>query len=54
MRAHRERVQRTIEEWTQALSLLDGKIDFYGQWLSTGKRPPLDTLSPPAAKGTQR
>jgi DNA-binding transcriptional MerR regulator len=51
LRAHRERVQRTLDEWTQALALLDGKIDFYGEWLSTGKRPPLDVLdfpSPPA------
>ena len=55
LRAHRKRVQDTIDEWTQALALLDGKIDFYGQWLSTGKRPPLDTLAPPpAARRTER
>lgn len=32
--------------------LLDGKIDFYGEWLSTDKRAPLDVLdfpSPPHA-----
>ena len=50
LRAHRERVQDTIAEWTQALELLDGKIDFYGQWLATGKRPPLDTMSTPLPK----
>ena len=44
LQAHRERVRKTIEEWTEALSLLDGKIDFYGEWISTGKRPPLDAL----------
>lgn len=44
LRAHRERVLRTIAEWTEALELLDGKIDFYGQWLSTGRRPPMDLL----------
>ena len=50
----RKRVQDTIDEWTQALSLLDGKIDFYGEWLSTGKRPPLDTLAPATARRTAR
>ena len=44
LRAHRERVLRTIAEWTDALEMLDGKIDFYGQWLSTGRRPPMDLL----------
>jgi DNA-binding transcriptional MerR regulator len=48
LRAHRERVQRTIEEWNEALALLDGKIDFYGQWQASGKRPPLDVLTSPA------
>lgn len=46
LQAHREQVQRTITEWTQALALLDGKIDFYGQWLATGKRPPLEPSIP--------
>ena len=54
LRAHRERVQHTIAEWTQALTLLDGKIDFYGQWLTTGKRPALDGLSTPAPRRTPR
>ena len=30
---------KTIEQWTAALQLLDHKIDFYGEWLSTGQRP---------------
>jgi DNA-binding transcriptional MerR regulator len=46
LEAHRERVQRTIAEWQQALVLLDSKIDFYGQWQRTGKRPPLDPSNP--------
>lgn len=46
LRTHRERVQRTIAEWQQALVLLDSKIDFYGQWQRTGKRPALDTSNP--------
>lgn len=39
LRAHRARVKATIAEWTDALQLLDSKIDFYGEWLSTGHRP---------------
>jgi DNA-binding transcriptional MerR regulator len=46
LQAHRERVQRTIAEWQQALVLLDSKIHFYGQWQHTGKRPPLDPSNP--------
>jgi len=37
--AHRERVLRTIEEWSEALQLLDQKLDFYGEWVATGQRP---------------
>jgi DNA-binding transcriptional MerR regulator len=37
--AHRTRVLETISEWTLALKLIDGKIDFYGEWLTTGHRP---------------
>ena len=44
LRAHREKVRRTIAEWTEALALLDDKIDFYGEWIGTGKRPAQDAL----------
>lgn len=37
--AHRVRVMETIAEWTRSLALIDGKIDFYGEWLATGTRP---------------
>ena len=37
--AHRTRVLETIAEWTVALRLIDGKIDYYGEWLTTGHRP---------------
>jgi DNA-binding transcriptional MerR regulator len=39
--AHRERVQTTLAEWRRALSLLDRKVEFYGDWLATGRRPEL-------------
>lgn len=39
LEAHRERVKQTIAEWNSAMKLIDGKIDFYGEWLRTGHRP---------------
>ena len=37
--AHRARVTETITQWKQALRLIDHKIDFYGEWITTGHRP---------------
>jgi len=37
--AHRARVTATIADWSVALRLIDAKIDFYGEWLTTGERP---------------
>ncbi|MBJ6763337.1 MerR family DNA-binding protein [Myxococcaceae bacterium JPH2] len=51
--AHRERVRRTIAEWTESLELLDSKIDFDDQWQRTGKRPSRDFATTPAAKRRQ-
>jgi DNA-binding transcriptional MerR regulator len=42
---HRTQVQQTIAEWTEALKLINGKIDFYGEWLATGKRPATEPSS---------
>jgi DNA-binding transcriptional MerR regulator len=39
--SHRARVEKTIQEWTIALELIDSKLDFYGEWLATGERPKL-------------
>ncbi len=47
--AHRARVEATIADWTLALKLLDGKIDFYGEWLNTGQRP---AINPATRAGT--
>jgi DNA-binding transcriptional MerR regulator len=49
---HRARVEQTIAEWNRALKLIDSKIDFYGEWLTTGKRPKLPAVerSPAARK----
>ncbi|MFS2035153.1 MerR family transcriptional regulator [Polaromonas sp. CT11-55] len=37
--AHREQVRGMIAEWQLALKLLDSKIDFYDEWVASGKRP---------------
>lgn len=39
LRAHRERVQANIEQWTAALHVLDHKIELLDQWIVTGVRP---------------
>jgi len=39
LRAHRDRVYATIDEWYVALKMLDHKIDYFDEWLATGKRP---------------
>lgn len=56
LRAHRTRVEQTIEEWTLALQLIDSKIEFYGQWLASGRRPRFEpkTPGPPVPKRTAR
>jgi DNA-binding transcriptional MerR regulator len=50
--AHRARVKEMILEWTRALKLIDRKIDFYGEWLTTGKRPKV--FLPQGQQGTLR
>jgi hypothetical protein len=49
---HRSRIQEAIAEWTAALQFVDSKIDYYGEWLTTGQRPKIDSTHPlhPAAK----
>jgi DNA-binding transcriptional MerR regulator len=36
---HRARVQQTIAGWTEALELIEAKVDFYAAWLESGVRP---------------
>lgn len=45
--AHRARVRQTIADWSAALALIEGKIDFYGEWIATGARPKVK----PAVRG---
>ena len=37
--AHRASIKKTIREWTLALNLINHKIDFYSEWLSSGRKP---------------
>ena len=41
LQAHRERVKERIRDMTESLSLIDRKIEFYGDWLRTGVQPPI-------------
>ncbi len=37
--AHQARVLETIAAWTEALALIDAKIEFYDEWVANGQRP---------------
>ena len=37
--AHRARVRENIARWTDALALIDAKVEFYDEWIADGKRP---------------
>lgn len=58
LRAHRERVQANIEQWTAALHVLDHKIELLDQWIKTGIRPLVapghDTPKSPAKAKTSK
>jgi DNA-binding transcriptional MerR regulator len=49
---HRARVRQTLAGWTEALNLIEAKIDFYGAWLESGVRPAQMPSTPrlPAAR----
>lgn len=40
--AHRARVKETIAKWTDALALIDAKIEFYDEWVAGGERPAVE------------
>ena len=41
LRAHQARVMQNIQRWTDALALIDAKIEFYDEWIEGGARPQL-------------
>ena len=40
LKAHQARVLENIERWTEALTLIDAKLEFYDEWVAKGARPP--------------
>lgn len=39
--AHQASVRQNITRWTDALALIDAKIEFYDEWIANGERPVL-------------
>jgi DNA-binding transcriptional MerR regulator len=39
LRAHQASVQQNITRWSDALALIDAKIEFYDEWMASGARP---------------
>lgn len=39
LREHQTRVRENITRWTDALALIDAKIEFYDEWMADGERP---------------
>jgi DNA-binding transcriptional MerR regulator len=39
--AHKARVLEQIERWTEALTLIEAKLEFYDEWVAKGVRPPV-------------
>jgi DNA-binding transcriptional MerR regulator len=39
LRAHQARVLENIARWTEALTLIDAKLEFYDEWVAKGARP---------------
>ena len=41
LKAHQARVAENIDRWTDALALIDAKLEFYDEWMESGERPAL-------------
>ena len=39
---HQVRVRENIIRWTEALALIDAKIEFYDEWMANGERPAVE------------
>jgi DNA-binding transcriptional MerR regulator len=39
---HQVRVRENIIRWTEALALIDAKIEFYDEWMANGARPAVE------------
>src|SRR5579872_2809434 len=43
--AHQTMVRATIARWTEALALIEAKVEFYDEWLANGERPAIAPCS---------
>jgi DNA-binding transcriptional MerR regulator len=39
LKQHRARVRQNIRRWTEALALIDAKLEYYDEWMVNGERP---------------
>jgi DNA-binding transcriptional MerR regulator len=39
---HQVRVRENIARWTEALALIDAKVEFYDEWMANGERPTIE------------
>src|SRR5687767_12491015 len=44
LRTHRRLIEQRIADLAAALEVVDGKIEFYAKWLSSGVQPPLPVV----------
>ena len=51
--AHRAKVVQAIAEHRAALKLIDGKVDFYDEWIASGQRPKNDPNLEPLKRKTR-
>jgi DNA-binding transcriptional MerR regulator len=42
LREHQLRVQENINRWSEALALINAKVEFYDEWIANGERPNLE------------
>jgi DNA-binding transcriptional MerR regulator len=42
LREHQLRVQENINRWSEALALINAKVEFYDEWIANGERPHLE------------
>ena len=39
---HQVRVRDNITRWTEALALIEAKVEFYDEWMANGERPAVE------------
>jgi DNA-binding transcriptional MerR regulator len=39
---HQQRVRENIVRWTEALALIEAKVEFYDEWMANGERPTVE------------